>query len=67
MYAKYIMKKLENEILAIECVFCDTHPKLYVAYYNTKAQRLECILPAEVLARGESRPQYDYSDIGVLE
>jgi hypothetical protein len=37
------MKKLENEILAIEGVYCDTHPELPVVFYNTKAHYLECI------------------------
>ena len=41
MLAKYLVKKLETEILPAE-IYCDAHPDRQVIYYNRKENRLEC-------------------------
>ena len=41
MLAKYLVKKLETEIVPAD-IYCDTHPGQQVIYYNRKDNKLEC-------------------------
>ncbi len=43
MLAKYLIKKLETEIIPPE-IYCDTHPGQAIFYYNKKDNKLECML-----------------------
>ena len=41
MLVKYLVKKLETEIIPAE-IYCDAHPDQQVIYYNQKDNKFEC-------------------------